>query len=99
MVIWMQSSERNNLSASRKPIDPNLKTDISAPQIDGPSARHAAGKKDDRSAGFPTVACLGEQGVERNVARQLNAVGARRPSVWSERPQSSAVAIGVSPNG
>src|SRR6516165_1514366 len=76
--------QRNNLIPSRKPIDANLKSDISAPEIDGPAARHAAGEKDDRRAGVPPVACLGEQRVEGDVARQLNAVSARarmdRPS-------------------
>ena len=28
----------NNLSASCEPIDPDLKTDASAPQLDGPAA-------------------------------------------------------------
>ena len=53
-----------NLSASREPIDPDLKTDGSAPHLDGPSARHSAGKKDDCSAGFAPPAGVGEQGVE-----------------------------------
>ena len=66
----------NNLSPSREPIDPDLKTDVSAPQLDGPAARHAAREENDRSAGFPTIACVGEQGVEPDVARQLNAIGA-----------------------
>src|ERR1700722_2996553 len=75
--LFGRGVERNNLSPSREPIDANLIADVSAPQLDGPSAGHAAGEKVDRRAGATAIACLGEQRVERDVARQLNASSAR----------------------
>src|SRR5580700_3503643 len=79
--LFGRSVERDNLSPSGQPIDANLKSDISAPQLDSPAARHTAREEVDRRPGFPTIAGTGEQGVEGDVARQKNAIGAR-PRVY-----------------
>src|SRR5277367_3240234 len=71
--LFGRGVERNNLSPSREPIDTNLIADVSASQLDGPSAGHATGEEGDRRAGAVAIACLCEQRVEGDVARQLNA--------------------------